>query len=198
MTKFQKWITTALAVSVAAGVFTLQNNLQPPASENVQSADVTPVPETVAPVESLTPTLAYEGCGFMWATHDAPELTEKIDLAVREMNDKAWATANFFGEDCVYADGRTTFGVMEADVFVHLPVDDLLDNEFFGDWIAQVMAVIVQIPKEEFQNKYGFVEFWFEASETEHLVVRVPIQKYLDVGQGASGVEMLQLFIEAP
>jgi len=61
MTKFQKWITTALVVSVAAGVFTLQNNLQPPSSENVQSTDSTLTPEIAAPVESLTPTLAYEG-----------------------------------------------------------------------------------------------------------------------------------------
>lgn len=138
-------------------------------------------------------------CGYMWAYHDDPELTAKIDEAVRLLNPNANANAQQFGEDCVYADGHSTFGVMETDFYVHLPVENLTDNHAFGNWIAQVMTMITQIPREELQgSNYGFVEFWFDQSETEHLVVRVPIQKYLDEGQGKTGAELLQLFIEIP
>ncbi len=135
----------------------------------------------------------------MWAYQDDPELTAKVDEAIRLLNPTASARAQQFGEDCVYEDGHSTFSALETDFYTHLPIEDLTDNESFGNWIAQVMPLITQIPREELQgNNYGFVEFWFDKSESEHLVVRVPIQKYLDEGQGKTGTELLQLFLEIP
>ena len=203
MKKIRNWIAATLVVAATAGVFALQNNVakQPAASDLPPSETVTFVAETIDTVtatETVTFTPAYEGCAFTWAYHDAPELTKKIDEAVRAMDPNARANAKLFGEDCVYADGRSTFGVMETDIYVDLTVVDLADNELFGNWMAQVMAMVMEIPRDELQGNYGFVEFWFDKSETEHLVVRVPIQKYLDDGQGKTGEEFLQLFIETP
>jgi hypothetical protein len=83
---------------------------------------------------------------------------------------------------------------METDFHVNLPVDDLANEEALGNAMAQVLPIIVNIPREEIQGKYGFVEFWFEKNETEHVVVRVPIQKYIDEAQGKTGTELFRMF----
>ena len=111
-------------------------------------------------------------------------MTKEIDTAVRAINPSASARAELYGEDCVYADGRSTFGAMETDFHVRLPADDLTNEEAFGNWMAQVMPIVAEIPREEIQGNYGFVEFWFEKNDAEHLIVRVPIQKYIDEAQG--------------
>ena len=91
-----------------------------------------------------------------------------------------------------------TFGVMETDFTVRLPVDDLTDEEAFGNWLAQVMNAALQIPEEEIQGKYGFVEFWFEKSEAEHITFRVPIPQYQTEGQGKTGTELFRLYYNQP
>lgn len=149
--------------------------------------------ETVIPITE-TSTLAYEGCAYTWAYQDAPELTKKLDGAVKEINSQASATATLFGEDCIYADGSSTFGVMETDFTVRLPVDDLAQHEEFGNWISNVMQIIIEIPREEIQGKYGFVEFWFEKTDSENIIFRVPIQKYLDEAKDKTGLELFELF----
>lgn len=153
---------------------------------------------TVSVEPSATVVDTSGGCAYMWAYHDDPELTAKVDEAIRLLDPTASANVQQYGEDCVYADGQSTFGAMETDFYVHLTVIDLADNEMFGNWMAQVMTVVTQIPRGELQGNYGFVEFWFNKSETERLVVRVPIQKYLNDARGKTGVELLQLFIETP
>jgi hypothetical protein len=142
-----------------------------------------------------TPTLAYEGCAFSWAYQDAPELTKKLDDAIKKINSRASATATIFGEDCIRADGSKTFGAMETDFKVRLPVDDLTQHEEFGNWIKEAMQIVTEIPREELSGpKDGFVEFWFEKSEAENIILRVPIKKYLDEAQEKTGVELFNYF----
>jgi hypothetical protein len=183
-------IAVAIAISAAAGFLALQTVSAPtPAS----------APPTLAVAETIpTEPPTAETCGYVWAYHDAPELTEKLNAAVKSMNPAASARAQLFGEDCVYADGPSTFGVMETDFYIHFPADDLMDEEAFGNWMAQVMPIVAEIPREEIQGNYGFVEFWFEKSEAEHVIVRVPIQKYLDEAQGKTGAELFTMFSVVP
>lgn len=155
----------------------------------------TPVTETVIPITE-TATLAYEGCAFTWAYHDDPELTEKLNSDVKKLNPDANATATLFGEDCMYADGNSTFGVMETDFTVRLPVDDLSKHEDFGNWINDVMKIVIEIPRDEIQGRYGFVEFWFEKSELENINFRVPIQKYIDEAKDKTGAELFNYFYQ--
>ncbi len=188
MNKKRNWIV-ALVVSATAGFFALQSGLAP--TDNPPTAT-----QTIVATEAATFTPTYEGCGFMWAYHDDPELTKKVDAAVRALDPLASANATLFGEDCIFADGHSTFSIMETDFYVRRPFDDLNNEEAFGNWIKQVMDVILQIPQEEIQQagNPGFVEFWFVKSETENLIVRVPIQQYRDEAQGKSGAELFQLF----
>ena len=125
-------------------------------------------------------------------------MTEKLDTAVKALNPDASGRAQLFGEDCVYADGHSTFGAMETDFYVRSPADDLSNEEAFGNWMAQVMPIIVEIPREEIQGNYGFVEFWFEKNEAEHVIVRVPIQQYINDVQGKTGAELFRIFSTAP
>ena len=147
----------------------------------------------------VKPSPAAQGnCAYQWAYKDAPELTKFIDDAVKALNQEASARAQYYGEDCVYADGTSTFSAMETDFYIRLPVDDLSQEEDFGNWVAQVMEIAIQIPREELSGNYGFVEFWFEKSETEYITFRVPIQQYIDKARGESGVELFQLFYSQP
>jgi len=185
-----------IILSATAAFVALQNVAAP-----TQEVETPAVIATISATAEPSPTVVegYGGCGYMWAYQDDPELTAKVDEAIRLLDPTASARAQQFGEDCVYEDGHSTFSALETDFYTHLPIEDLTDNESFGNWIAQVMPLITQIPPEELQgNNYGFVEFWFDKSESEHLVVRVPIQKYLDEGQGKTGTELLQMFLEIP
>lgn len=184
-----------IILSATAAFIALQN-VAAPTHETESPDSVVTITASIEPSPTVVDNSG--GCGYMWAYHDDPELTAKVDEAIRGLDPTASANAQQFGEDCVYADGHSTFGAMETDFYVHLPIDDLTNNDLFGNWIAQVMTIITQIPREELPGNYGFVEFGFEKSDTEHLVVRVPIQKYLDEGQGKTGMELLQLFIETP
>ena len=184
MNRKRNWIIGVI-LTAATGFVALQNGFAPA----VDSATPTPgITETAtsAPVDGP--------CAYVWAHHDAPELTQKIDDAVHAIDPATTARAELFGEDCVYADGRSTFGAMETDFYVRLPTDDLTNEEALGNWMAQVLPIVAEIPREEISGNYGFVEFWFEKNDAEHMIVRVPIQKYIDEAQGKTGAELFRMF----
>ncbi len=195
--KHKRNVAIAVVLSAAAGFLALQNVSAP-------TPEAQPAPQTPATVETIvaeppaTEKSVPAQCAYTWAYHDAPELTQRLDAAVKALNPDASGRAQFFGEDCVYADGHSTFGAMETDFYVRAPVDDLTDEEAFGNWMAQVMPMVVEIPREEIQGNYGFVEFWFEKNEAEHVIVRVPIQRYVNDAQGKTGAELFRIFSVAP
>ncbi len=189
MKRKRNWII-AVALTAAAGFIALQSGHTPAPSASATQTALEPNAPTVA--------ATYEGCAYTWAYRDAPQLADKVNAMIRSLDAKASARASLYGEDCVYADGHSTFSVMETDFYARLPVDDLTNEKFFGDWMAQVMSLIAQIPREEIQGDYGFVEFSFEKGEWEHAVARVPIQKWKDEAQGKSGVELYKMFSAAP
>jgi hypothetical protein len=187
-------VVIAIVLSVAAGFLALQNVSAPAPNEITP----TPLTEIVAKEIPITEAPLPETCAYVWAYHDAPELTEKLYAAVQNINPAASARAQLFGEDCVYSDGRSTFGAMETDFYIRAPADDLTNEESFGNWMAQILPIVTGIPRGEIQGNYGFVEFWFEKNEAEHVIVRVPIQKYMDEAQGKTGAELFRLFSTAP
>jgi hypothetical protein len=182
-------LTIALIVTVTAGFLTLRNGFAP--TSDVSSVEIiTPGVELAA----ITFTPPYEGCGYMWAYHDDPELTAKVSEAVRAMDPTASANAQLFGEDCVYADGHSTFGVMETDFYVRLPANDLTDENKFGFWIKQVLDFVTSLPDEEIQGNKGFVEFSFIQSDMQQITVRVPISEYLASSLNTNGSELFQKY----
>lgn len=181
-------------ILTAAGFFALQNGVAPAVDSVKQTPSITNFTETPASE------LMDETCAYVWAYEDAPKLTEKLNTAVQGINPAASASAELFGENCVYEDGRSTFGAMETGFRVHLPlpVEDIANEEAFGNWMTQVMLIVTEIPREEIQGNYGNVEFWFEKNDMEHIMVRVPIQRYVDEGQEKTGAELFRMFYEAP
>lgn len=130
----------------------------------------------------------------MWAYHDDPKLSAEVDKAIRGLNPTAGANAQLFGEDCVYADGHSTFGVMETDFYVRLTVNDLEPTEEFGNWIKQVMDFITGLPEDKVQGNKGFVEFSFIKNDAERTILRIGITDYQSSAAGATGLELLQKF----
>lgn len=194
MRRAGKWAIGA-ALTAAAAFAAYQSSSAPgavaPTEEFVESVVVSePAVVTESPISD-------QPCGYQWATEDMPELTAEIDVAVKRLNPEASARAQAFGENCVRADGSSTFGAMETDFYVTLPTDDLTKEEDFGNWISQVMGVAIEIPRERLQGpNYGFVEFTFEQSEAERVILRVPIQRYLDEARGKSGAELFRMFYQ--
>jgi hypothetical protein len=197
--KHKRNLLIGLTLTVAATFVVLQNVSAPTQEE---TASPSPITVTAEPEQVKPETPAWQGCAYNWAYQALPELTKELDAAVKELDSRASAQATAFGEDCISPDGSATFGAMETDFYVRLPVEDLSTEEAFGNWMSQVMEVVIQIPREEMQGpNYGFVEFRFEkndAEHLEHLTLRVPIQQYLNEAQGKTGVELFKHFQTAP
>ncbi len=52
---------------------------------------------------------------------------------------------------------------------------------------------LCKFPKKRFDGNYGFVEFSFIKSETERIIVRVPISTYITEAE-KSGTELFRFF----
>jgi hypothetical protein len=188
--KHKRNVAIAIVLTAAAGFLALQNVSAPAPSETTQIPSV----ETIVTEPPVTEASVTEQCAFTWAYHDAPELTAKLDAAVKAINPAASGRAQLFGEDCGYADGHSTFGAMETDFYALSPVDNLTDEEALGNWVAQIMPIVSKILREKIQGNYGFVEF----SNTDGQVfIRVPIQKYMNEAQGKTGAELFRMFSNA-
>ena len=150
--KRKRNVVIAVVLSTAAGFLALQNVSAPTPDSATQT------PTTIETVITEPPAMEESGpaqCAYTWAYRDTPELTEKLDAAVKALNPTTSGRAQLFGEDCVYADGHSTFGAMETDFYVRSPADDLTNEEAFGNWMAQVMPIITEIPREELEGNYG-------------------------------------------
>jgi hypothetical protein len=187
MNKKRNW-AIAVVISAAAGVLALQTVSAPTAQ------DLPIQPATALPTATYTPTPAYEGCGYMWAYHDDVELSARINEAIQTINPSSSARAQLFGEDCVYADGHATFSAMETDFYIQLSVEDLTAEEELGNWIKQVMDLIIELPQEDIARRKGFVEFSFIQDKTEQIIVRVTIDDYLNNPPILSGSGLFRKF----
>ncbi len=193
MKRIRNWVVAVLAVSAAAGVFALQNRPAPlPVIDVTSSLEIGPVEFDVTETPTNTP--AYEGCAFIWAYHDAPELTEKINDAVLAINPDARANVRLFGEDCVYADGHSTFSTMTSDFYIHVPVTDLSAEADFGNFMWQVLEIVNAVPDDEIPGSVGLVEFSFIKNEAEQIILRVERRDYLNDAVGISGAELFRRF----
>ena len=196
MKRNRNWII-GIVLTATAGFIALQNGIAPSIDGAASTPSITNT-STIIFSDTPTPPSAYEGCAYTWAYHDSPGLTEKINTTVHGLNPDASSRAELFGEDCVYADGSATFSAMETDFYVKLSVDNLTNEEAFGNWMALVLPLITQIPEEEIQGNYGFVEFSFVKSETERIIFRVPIVTYITEAKEKSGAELFRFFYTPP
>ncbi|MBI2757313.1 MAG: hypothetical protein HYX49_01390 [Chloroflexi bacterium] len=155
----------------------------------------TPAESTDTP--EVTP--IYEGCYFAWASQDLPELSKKFNDALQAINENATGRAYAYGENCVYTDGRATFGAMETDFSVEVRVADIKNEKALGEWMYKILQVIENLPPEEIQGgQPGMVQFKFVKSEIENLYLNVSLDEYRKQAQDLQGAELFRYFYNNP
>ncbi len=135
-------------------------------------------------------------CGYQWAEQVLPELTLQFDWSIKDLIPGSTSLVTAFGENCVAADGQVLrFIPMETDFHITVIVEKLDSYETFGNWIAQVMKVVNDIPPGLIAGSNpGFVEFSFETSISESIGFRVSIKEYNEIAVGKTGEELFWLF----
>ena len=196
--KRRRNLIVAIVLSAAAGLLTVKNVSTPVDVEKVNTSNVsvTETTSTDSPSNSNIPshTPTYEGCGYMWAYHEDPELSIKINKEVQALEPLASAKVRLFGEDCIYADGHSTFSVMETDFYIRLPISDTTTEEHLGNWMKQVITIILSLSEEEVQGKKGFTEFFFIKNENKNITIRVGTSEYLNNASDISDEEFFEKF----
>ncbi len=186
------FVVLALALSACALV-----NLGTPAASAVTEDAQTTTSTVIAEPIGASPT--YEGCYYVWSSKDLPELSQKVGRILEAMDSNATGNAYAYGEDCVFADGHSTFSAMETDFRVSIKVKNLRDEEAMGNWIFKVMQAIEQLPHSEIQGgQPGRVEFQFIAADSETLFLNVSIDQYRRDADGKTGAELFRLFNTNP
>ena len=155
-------------------------------------------PVTTAPKVTVTaspsPTAEYKPCYYVWATQALPEISADFQSAVQAVLPEAEARANAYGENCVAEDGSFTFGAMETDFYVTIPVADLTDSAALGEIAEQVLTLVIeQFPRPIVPGgQDGFVEFSFVAGTETH-ILRAPISLAKELlEKGLHGAELLR------
>lgn len=162
---------------------------------DTSSVPTVPVePHIDQPPDGSTPQ-SNETCAFMWATQSLNDLTLDFQAAIKNLNPEAESYAYAFGEDCIYQDGHKTFGAMETDFNVTMPVTDLADENALGEWIVKVMDVINDLPAEKIAGpKPGRVSIYF-TSGTDQKAINFYIDRYRTLNPGMSGWEIYQALL---
>lgn len=154
-------------------------------------------PATETATAEVTPT--YEGCYFVWASHDLPGLSARLNAELQSLDAAASGRAYAYGEDCVYADGHQTFSALETDFKVSVRTGNLKDENTLGNWIVKVMRVVEQLPPAELQGgQPGRVDLEFNSDASESLFLRVSIDEYRRTAKGKTGAELFRLFYTNP
>jgi len=197
MNKTRNWLMVLAALG-AAGYFAAQTVTTPVDEKTASPVQIIePATQSAPPTESDS--TSPGSCGYTWARQGVPELFALLDGQIRALNEAASVRVEAFGEDCNRADGSSTFIAKETDFYIRLNVDDLGAEEYFGNFMAQVMPIISGAPSELIRGpKKGFVEFWFEQDETAHIVFRVPLQEYQDLHEPLNGADLFRHFNHPP
>lgn len=177
---------------VGAGFLALQSLT---GCQGTVAATATAMGTAVPTATVLTPTL--EPCAYVWGYQDDVELTQKLEAEVRAIQPGASARVQWFGEECLRSSG-SSFGIMETNFFIRLPVDDLGDHAALGLWMQQALSVLLKIPREEIEGKVGTVEFEFENKVGDREIARLPLESYAETGQTKKAAELFEMFRVAP
>ncbi|GEM_PF-570321 len=166
-------------------------------SSIAQTSTTLPVDDETPDAYSLateTPIIAptYEGCYYVWAYHALPEISEKVDKAVKTLQPEASGSAQAYGEDCVYADGHTEFGAMETDFYVTVMVKNLKDKKELGNWLIAVMKTLDAFPRGLVPGgQDGVVQITFKMKEDQR-IFNIHISEYKKLNPGMNGEEVMQ------
>ncbi len=169
----------------------------PPAGTHVPGGTPAIPFEFVPTAIHATPT--SDTCSFIWGSKELPELSQKFNAALQEFSLNASGLAYAFGENCVYPDGRQSFGALETDFRVRVIIKTVRDEAALGDWIMRVMQVVLALPQADLEGPQpGRVDFDFRVPDPAEIRVRVPIDVYRSDAQGLRGIELFRFFYTNP
>ncbi len=156
--------------------------------------------DTATSIATGTPNVppTFEPCAYVWASQDLPDVSKKVNEMLQAMDPNITASAYAYGENCVYADGHSTFGAMETDYRVKITVKDIKDETALGDLIAKVMSVIVKIPLSDVAGPNpGRVEFSFVNGKNQ-TKLNVQIDQYIHDASNLKGADLFKFFHQNP
>jgi len=91
--------------------------------------------------------LPYEGCGWIWANQDLPEVTSAFREALTAADlrfDPERTYAYAFGENCLRPDGTVDhFAALQTDFVVTNTPPDPTDMSALGDYAGTVLQIIL-------------------------------------------------------
>jgi hypothetical protein len=116
---------------------------------NLPGMDVNPTMQlTTLPEITITPSLNYEQCGWVWATQSLPDLSSKVQtafLAAGLTNHTVLAEA--YGENCISQNNKIqSFAAMETDFHISAQVEDLTDTDHLGYLLEQFLIILDDFP----------------------------------------------------
>jgi hypothetical protein len=106
---------------------------------------ITDIPTiTSTPTLTVTPTIAYEQCGWNWATQPLPGLSAEVQSALEAAGlTTTIARAEAFGENCFSQNNEVLyFAAMETDFHISVEADDLTDTTALGNLLERILVVL--------------------------------------------------------
>lgn len=177
-----------LLLSVVFGVLLLlavylayQRATQTSASEEVPSFGLTPADSGPAP------------CAYIWAQQDLPEIGQRFNADLQQLIPESTGGAYAFGEDCIHEDGSRTFGAMETDFTVDIPVPDLTDDSALGAYLEHLIPFLAAYPTDGLPARLNRIDVRFFVSEQEFRYVRFELSAGVAAyEQGLRGAALLR------
>lgn len=158
----------------------------PAAPQTIPPATVTPEGQTTSPPSNPG------GCSYQWAYQDLPELSSRFQQSIQTLQPQAQATAFAFGENCIRADGSSTFLPMETDFNITLQVSDLRDESALGEWIVKIMQVVTAVPPEQILGpRPGRVSLFLQSGKDQQ-AINFYINQFQELPAGLSNAEIFQ------
>ena len=182
------------AAQPPTGIVTTQvssNSLTLPNPKIIQTLQTPHIDEPPNPdaVTTVAPPNPHE-CAYQWAYQDLPELSGDFLVSIQGLQPEAQATAFAFGENCVHADGSTTFLPMETDFNITLNVTDLDNESDLGGWIVKVMQIIEAIPADQIIGPMPARVTLIFQSGGKQKAIQIHVDQYTALPAGLSSEEI--------
>lgn len=146
----------------------------------------------LAVLTTPTATLSNSGeCAFMWATHEQPELTARLQAAFTDAGiTDATITAAEFGEDCMDSSGQIVgFGAISTDFVILLEADVARESGVLAD----ALSVLANFPLDDLTSRLGYVDIRLPGE----FPIRVRFEDIQNVvEENLSGVALLEALQE--
>jgi hypothetical protein len=173
-----------------------QTTLSPKGLEQAATSQAPDLPAT-GPTSQQSG--ASQGCYYVWATRDLPDLTSQLQARLVGAESALAVSAYAFGEECRIESEEPRFHAMETDFRVRAQVDSLQNEEQMGKAILAAMTAVDGLPSEQFVGtRPGRVEFEFTTADSESLRVVIDITRFRQEAAGLQGAEIYRHFKAAP